>query len=181
MKKYWKLSGALALGVALLIMLIVALACSPEEAVPRSYSCNVYTEQGCAKFVAASGGEIEIQSGATLDVQSGATVNVNDLVISDTLNIDDNTSTLTGTQTLAPAASVYLFSPASTLTLTLATGNAVVGDFLWITNITSTANVVIVDTGATAGGGNRTIALNDVIGFIFANAKWLEAFYSDNS
>lgn len=74
MKKHWKLSGALVLGLVLLIMLIVALACAPEEAVPRSYSCAVYTEQGCAKFVVASGGEIEIQSGGTFDLQSGATV-----------------------------------------------------------------------------------------------------------
>jgi hypothetical protein len=74
MKKHLKLGGIIALGITLLILLMGALACGPEEAVPRSYSCNVYTEQGCAKFVVASGGEIEIQSGGTFDLQSGATV-----------------------------------------------------------------------------------------------------------
>lgn len=38
-----------------------------------AYNTLVYTEQGGAKTVVASGGEIEIQSGGTLDVQSGAT------------------------------------------------------------------------------------------------------------
>lgn len=38
-----------------------------------STGCDVYMEQGCAKMVVASGGEIEVQSGGTLDIQSGAT------------------------------------------------------------------------------------------------------------
>lgn len=38
-----------------------------------SYQPKVYREQGGAKQVVASGGEIELQSGATLEVQSGAT------------------------------------------------------------------------------------------------------------
>ena len=39
----------------------------------------------------------------------------------------------------------------------------------------------IIDTGATAGGGNRTLGQYDVIGFIYNGAKWLESFFSDNS
>ena len=168
--------------LGLLLMAVMLAACGPlEEPIARSYQTKCYHEQGGDKWTCVSGGEIELQTGATLDIQSGVTASINDLVISDTINIDDNVSTITGTQTLTPTASVYLFNPASTLTLTLATGDAAVGDFLWISNITSTASVVVVNTGATAGGSDRTIALDDVIGFIFANSKWVEAFYSDNS
>lgn len=38
------------------------------------YECLVYREQGCAKFVAQSGGAIEIQSGGALAITPGATV-----------------------------------------------------------------------------------------------------------
>ena len=69
MKKHLKLGKIVTPGLSLLIILIVALACAPEEAVPRSYSCDVYIEQGCAKLVVANGGEIEVQDGGTLDLQ----------------------------------------------------------------------------------------------------------------
>lgn len=39
-----------------------------------SYNTLVYTEQGGAKQVVASGGEVEVQSGGILDAQSGAIV-----------------------------------------------------------------------------------------------------------
>lgn len=38
-----------------------------------SYNTPIYTEQGGAKQVVGSGGELELQSGSTLDMQSGAT------------------------------------------------------------------------------------------------------------
>ena len=41
------------------------------------YNAKVYIEQGAAKMVVASGGEIEVRSGGTLDVQSGATTTLN--------------------------------------------------------------------------------------------------------
>lgn len=103
-----------------------------------------------------------------------------DLTIDDTLNIDDTAYTAAGGQTLDPIASHYLLAPSSALTLTLATTTAVTGDFVWFVSNVTTATVV-VDTGATAGGGNRTLGENDVIGFIYDGAAWLEAFYSDNS
>lgn len=75
-----KRTFSIALSIILAVVLLVALgACVPkEQPVPRSadYNCSVYTEQGCAKFVVASGGEIEVQSGGTVDVQAGATFNV---------------------------------------------------------------------------------------------------------
>jgi hypothetical protein len=61
----------------------------------------VYTEQGCAKFVVASGGEIEIQSGGTFDLQSGATVDFSGGVDLDgstlTWDGDGDTTTAAGT------------------------------------------------------------------------------------
>lgn len=41
-----------------------------------SYEPKVYREQGGAKQVVASGGEVEVQSGGALDLQSGATFTV---------------------------------------------------------------------------------------------------------
>ena len=103
----------------------------------------------------------------------------NDLRVDDTFAIDDTILTITGTQTYTPTASYYALNPTSTLTLTLGTGDND-GDFLWLINV-SAQSVVVVDTGATAGGGNRTLGQNDVIGFVWDNTKWIEAFYSDNS
>jgi hypothetical protein len=62
---------------------------------------KIYTEQGGAKEVVASGGEIEVQSGATLDCQSGCT------------------TTLAGTNTISGATSL-------TAALTVGTGGAIV-------------------------------------------------------
>jgi hypothetical protein len=55
----------------------------------------VYTEQGCAKFVVASGGEIEVQSGGTFDLQSGATTDFSSGIALDggTLSWDDDADT----------------------------------------------------------------------------------------
>lgn len=51
-----------------------ALALAFSGSASAQYSTKVYREQGGAKEVVASGGEIEVRSGGTLDVQSGATV-----------------------------------------------------------------------------------------------------------
>lgn len=72
-----------------------------EVAVPRSYSCAVYTEQGCAKYVVASGGEIEVQSGGVLAVRSGATASFNDSLVGIT-----GTVTVTGNALIDGAADV---------------------------------------------------------------------------
>ena len=121
-----------------------------------------------------------LMDGATGDVTAtDVTVNA-DFVVDDTFNIDDTAYTSTGAQTLDPVASHYLLAPTAALTLTLATTTAVTGDFVWFVSNVATSTV-IVDTTATAGGGNRTLGVNDVIGFIFDGATWNEAFYSDNS
>lgn len=92
------------------------------------------------------------------------------------------TIALSGDQTLTPTVSSYLLAPTSTMTLTLSITDAKAGDFIFFVGTVST-DTVIVDTGATAGGGARTISNADIIGFIYdaVSGKWLEAFYSDNS
>lgn len=107
-----------------------------------------------------------------------------DFSVDDTFNVDDTAYALVGSQTLTPTASFYTLAPvASVLTLTLGTAapNAPsAGDFVWFVS-TVTTNTVFADTGATAGGGTRTLGENDVIGFIFNGSAWIEAFFSDNS
>lgn len=120
--------------------------------------------------------------GETLGVTGNGTFSA-DLIVDDTFNIDDTAYALTGSQTLTPTASVYLLAPTAALTLTLGTAapNAPdAGDFVWFVSTVTTATV-IVDTTATAGGGNRTLGDTDVIGFMFDGDTWVEAFYSDNS
>jgi len=111
---------------------------------------------------------------------AGAVSALNDLTVDDTLNIDDTDNALAGTQTITPTATFYEFAPATTLTLTIATGSATVGDFLILQNTVSTSTV-IVDTGATVGGGNITLGANDLALFIFTNTKWVEIASPDNS
>jgi hypothetical protein len=86
--------------------------------------------------------------------------------------------TLTGAQTITPTTTYYELAPTSTLTATLAGGTA--GDLLILAN-TVTTSTIIVDTGATAGGGNITLGENDVAGFIKVDDTWAELFSPDNS
>lgn len=73
---------------------------------------KIYTEQGGAKRVYASGGELEVQSSATLDAQSGSLVNLSGT------NTIDGTSTISGATTVSGAATV-----ASGGSLTFASGS----------------------------------------------------------
>jgi hypothetical protein len=99
-----------------------------------------------------------------------------------TWGLAPQTLALSGAQTLTPTVSYYLLAPTATMTVTLATGDARQGDFIYLVGTVSTSTV-IVDTTATAGGGDRTIGQYDVIGFIYdvGLSRWIEAFYSDNS
>lgn len=115
----------------------------------------------------------DVTGDATGDVTGNVTVN-------DLLNLSDTDSTLNGTQTLTPTATFYEFAPTAVLTLTLATGSATVGDVLILQN-TVTTNTVVVDTGATVGGGNITLGQNDLAVFIYTNSKWVEIASPDNS
>jgi len=81
--KFMKFSGVIAVVVTILALAAGWFFGGPIEApVARgTYTCKVYTEQGCAKMVIASGGELEMQSGATLDVQSGVTAGIDVLSV----------------------------------------------------------------------------------------------------
>lgn len=109
------------------------------------------------------------------------TTHFTSLAVQEILNLNDTDSTLTGAQTLTPAATFYEFTPTAILTLTLGTGSAEVGDFLVIQNSSAVTNVVIIDTGATQGGGNVTLGTNDPAMFIYSNSKWIEIASPDNS
>lgn len=121
MEKLIRVSGPLALALALVVAIVVGVdqLSQPEDAVARSYSTSVYTEQGGAKMVVASGGEIEIQSGGTLDIQSGAssgfggnllvtgTLDVDGAVtLNSTLDVDGNISSGTGAVTVTDSLNV---------------------------------------------------------------------------
>ena len=128
---------------------------------------------------ALSGSTIEVNNISEETASSGVTVD-DDFVVDDTFNIDDTDSTITGTQTITPTATFYELNPASTLTVTVATASAAVGDFLVLQNI-SAQSVIVVDTGATVGGGNVTLGQNDLVMFIYSNSKWIEIASPDNS
>jgi len=105
-----------------------------------------------------------------------------DLTVGDTVNYDDRVYNFSGAQGHTPTESMFIGDPtAADLILTLQTGSAEEGDFLYIVNIHATNCITIVDTTATAGGGDRRLDKDDVIGFIYAGAAWVEAFFSDNS
>jgi hypothetical protein len=135
---------------------------------------------------ASIGGDLTVTGAQTFTGAPTFTADITanaDLTIDDTLAIDDTTlSIVTTTHTLTPTASLYLVTPTVTnTTVTLATGSAATGDYLWLTNLSPTYTVTIADTGATAGGSTRALADNDVIGFIYTGNEWAEAFFSDNS
>ena len=109
------------------------------------------------------------------------TTHFTSLAVQETLNLDDTDSTLTGAQTFTPAGTFYEFTPTAILTLTLGTSSAEIGDLLVIQNTSAVTNVVIIDTGATAGGGNVTLGTNDPAMFIYSNSKWIEIASPDNS
>lgn len=121
------------LAVAALVLAVLAVAIAvvwgPGETPVEmgSYSCDVYTEQGCAKFVVASGGEIEVQSGGTLDIQSGATTDFSGGVDLDgaalVLDADGDTSIQESSDDV-----ISVTLGAATGDFAIYTGNLVVGD-----------------------------------------------------
>jgi len=126
---------------------------------------------------------LNVDGATTLVGDATITANVianGDLTIDDTFNLDDMDSALAGTQTLTATVTFYEFAPATVLTLTLATGGAEVGDLLILSNTVAT-NTVLVDTGATIGGGNITLGLNDTAIFLYSNSKWIMLSTADNS
>lgn len=78
-----------------------------------------------------------------------------------------------GNQTLTPTGSLYLLAPTATLTVSLATGDALPGDLvILISKVATTTN--ITDTGATVGGGNLSLSQYDTVGFIYDGTEWVQ-------
>lgn len=94
-----------AIALMVVVILVTAMAaCEPlpgpvEDVFPRA-QCDVYMEQGCAKLVVDSGGEIEMLSGGTLDLQSGATVGIGAGMTIEGATVLSNTLVVTGTSDL---------------------------------------------------------------------------------
>lgn len=106
---------------ALLVLAVVLLVgCKPGHNgndMGASYNTAIYTEQGGAKQVVASGGEIQVESGATLDVQSGASFNIGSLYpvgyASAGQQLVYGTTEITGTGTAAHGLTTVTFCAAS--------------------------------------------------------------------
>ena len=142
---------------ALLLIMGLLTACEQDtwqenDAGAQTYGCGVYREQGCAKMVIASGGELEAQSGGTIDFQSGVTV-----------GLDDVTFNGTNTHTLGAADKVLLDGDTTNQTQTAGVLDIDVGT---VTANVSGFNVAMTtDTGTTAAtdvfGGVMTLTQND--------------------
>lgn len=115
-----------------------------------------------------------------VDNTGNVTVGANLKMTSGIFTIEETDNTATGTQTITPTQTYYHFSPTAVTTVTIATGSAVEGDFLIIHNLVATSTT-IVDTGATQGGSDIILGLDDVAGFIFGDGVWVELFSPDNS
>lgn len=141
--------------------------------------------QGTTTFRGSVNITNDLDVDSNLNVDGNATVVGNsdvtgDTTITGTLNTADTDSVLTGAQTITPTYSYLQVSPVAVLTATLATSSAEDGDLLIIHNLVATTTT-IVDTGATAGGGNITLGQDDIAGFIFGDGVWVEMFSPDNS
>lgn len=111
----WKIVASVALALGALSSAMLGLELfggGAEQVVQRAANVPIYFEQGGAKQVVGSGGELEVQSGATLDIQAGvAETHANDATF--TGEVDFSGATLTGVST-------------STLSSLTVNGNAVV-------------------------------------------------------
>ena len=166
--------------LAFLVLLVgVSVAASPvASAIRVSILCA--TESGnCVE--GWNGTDITLYSGAGSTQVFQADGALGDVTLEGTLNIGDNAYTSVGAQTLDPVNSVYLLSPVTVLTLTLATTTSVAGDFVLLMSQVAT-DTTIVDTGATVGGGTRTLGSDgDNILLMYDGAKWVEVSFADNS
>jgi len=120
---------ALALAFVLLGLVMAGCKQAEEEPVARSYQCDVYIEQGCAKMVVADGGEVEVQSGGTLDIQSGATSSFGgDLAVEGSLNwVTDIVSKSASYTLLASESGALVTQPGASAGMTFTLPSAAAG------------------------------------------------------
>ncbi len=175
--------------VAILVVLLVALPAAGQLEGITNFNGVHMAQSSFAtatpQLLIQNGGagvSVEVRDANATPVWSvdsaGGVTQTGDTTLSGLINLSPAAYTLTGAQTLTPTVSYYELAPAAVLTLTLGTGSA--GDWLIIAN-TVTTSTVIVDTGATAGGGNITLGENDIAEFINIDGTWAEIASPDNS
>lgn len=144
----------------LLLAVLLLFGCTPAMA---ASSVAIYKEQGGAKQVVGSGGEIEVQSGATLDIQSGATFTVADgsLAAGDVALAEGNV--LVGN---ASGNAVALNGKAD--------GKIMVGNGTTITSVAVSGDMTLTNAGVTAIGTGKvtsTMILDGTVAVVdLANA-----------
>lgn len=151
----------------------------------QSTAC--YREQGGAKWVCETGGEMEFQTGATLDVQSGATLNVDGTLSSaaGTFTVTDalavtgllypsfTNETITNGETVTPTYTVYALDSAGAVTMTLA-ASAVEGQLLILIGDDAN-NVTVADTNLRShDGAALVLGQYDVAMLVYQDAEWLQ-------
>ena len=178
--KLWKFVAAIALALSAFAttMAGIALWSPAEEAIPRASQCAVYTEQGCAKYVVATGGELEIQSGGIADFQSGATVGLPETTVTGNLTVTGNTSwgcsatSITGSMTISGST---ILSGSLVCSSTATFEDAVVTDTL-------TTKSLSVDGGVlNVGGGSPGSAAGDNDLYVTADLEVDGTFYADGA
>jgi len=175
-----------------------------------SYATLVYTEQGGAKMVVASGGELEMQSGATLDVQSGVTSTFGgDVTITGASTQTgavsaESTMGVDGALTAAGIVSIGTWlriPPETVITVTMDSIITPTGTFQQLgaagaVNTSSIAagtagdilvligpasnSVTITDTGTLKLGGSRALSANDTLLLIADGTNWNEVAFVNN-
>jgi len=204
MTKQWKFAVVAALVLGAFAALSAVLA-PGEVAVPRGYQCDVYTEQGCAKYVVASGGELEVQSGGILDVQSGATfaptlsgditfVNGTTLgeAVDTVLDLSEflaftaqTAVSITEGAIITPTGTYQPLTSAAAVTTSTSCAiysGTVKGQLLVLTN-ENASDAIIIDDGANTNlGGNKTLTggEGDGLYLMWDEADWFCIGYNDN-
>lgn len=126
-------------------------------ALGAQYATKVYIEQGGAKQVIASGGEIEVQSGATLDIQSGATFTIASSSFNPTSYVP---VTKAGQQTMSATGATNDITFSATDDIIFAAG----GDDFVVNLTPDTGDAFVVEAGAPGANGFDIFAAdNDLL------------------
>lgn len=155
------------LALAMVALVASMLSLKPECVEAQGYSCRVYTEQGCAKFVIANGGELEVQSGGTLDIQD-------DLVITGGLFLPAFTDlAVSNGDWLTPTtASVYALDSSAAVTITLGACSHDGQELLLVGDDNNT--ITINDTNIRTSDGNATtVGQYDAVLWVCQDTEWL--------